>query len=61
MIDKSNRMVKNAIESCEFDDTICVFNGNMDRIGLQYDMLSGMFIFFFFLLFCDVKCRPFCF
>ena len=28
----------------------CIFNGYIDRIGLQYDMLSGMFIFIFIFL-----------
>ena len=38
----------------------CIFNSNIDRIGLQYDMLSGMFIFmlvvFYFLFFFYFYC-----
>ena len=28
------------------DEIIEMVNGNIDRIGLQYDMLSGMFFYF---------------
>ena len=30
----------------EFTDMGCIFNNSTDRIGLQYDMLSGMFFLF---------------
>ena len=33
--------------SRRFDNIECIFNCNIDRIGLKYDVLSGMFIFIF--------------
>ena len=47
VINRNNSMVKNDIESCEFGTIRCIFGGNMDGIGLQYDMFSGMFVFVF--------------
>ena len=36
-----------SVQSREFDNIECIFNGSMDGIDLQCDMLSGMFIFIF--------------
>ena len=45
VIDIHDIMVKNGIESGQFDTIRYIFSGNMDGIGLQYDMFSGMFVF----------------
>ena len=50
VIDKKDRMVTNGMELREFDYNGCIFNGNTDGIGSQYDMLSGMSILFCFFL-----------
>ena len=34
----------------EFNNIRCILIGHIDRIGLQYDMLAGMFIFIFIFL-----------
>ena len=47
IIDRIHEIVVMGKGSREFDNIECIFNGNIDRIGLQYNMLSGMFIFIF--------------
>ena len=42
-----DKIVATGMESHEFDYIGFIFNGNLDGIGLQYDMLPGMFIFIF--------------
>ena len=49
VINRKDQIGATGIESREFDNIECIFNGSMDGIDLQYDTLSGMFIFIFFL------------
>ena len=55
VINRSNSMVNNGIELCEFNTIRCIFSGNIDGIGLQYDMFSGMFVFVFIFI-CFFNC-----
>ena len=48
VIDRNDRMVVIGKQLPTFDNIGCIFNGNIDRNGLRYDMLSGMFFFYFF-------------
>ena len=51
MAPANDRMDQIGTESHEFVNIGCIFNGNIDRIGLEHDMLSGMFIFIFIFIF----------
>ena len=51
VINKKGKIGAPGVESREFDNIGCIFNGGMDAIDLHYDMLSGMFIFIFIFVF----------
>ena len=51
VIDTNNRIDQAGIELRKFDNVGCIFNGKMDKIGLQYHVFSGMIIFLFIFLF----------
>ena len=47
----NNRVALTGTESRKLNNIECVFNGNIDKIELQHDILSGMCIFIIFYFF----------
>ena len=43
-IDRNNRIDATDVGFCEFDNIGCIFDSNMDGIGIQYDISFGMCI-----------------
>ena len=60
-INDYDRMSPTGIGFCKFDNIVCIFDGNIDEDGFEYDIPCGMFMFIFFIfIFCFFLCAVLC-